>query len=118
MKLLQASSLAVVQALSIVVAQSALASPSGQFEPAKCSFNGSMLGSCSVMQSYINRAGGWTIKIRKSGGKVFVFRQENKAAGDPFRDSSGKIWSESYDSRSRRQSFFNQSTKESIIIQY
>lgn len=99
-------------------AMTALASPSGKFEPVKCSFNGSQMTSCSVLNSYINRAGGWMVQIKGNGGRLYVFRQEDTAAGDPFRDSSNKVWAEAYDNSSRKQSFFNPNTNESIVIQY
>ena len=57
-------------------------------------------------------------KIKRDGTKAYVFRQENQAAGDPFRDSSGNIWAEAYDSQIRKQSFFNPNTSESIVIHY
>ena len=57
-------------------------------------------------------------KIKRNGNKVYVFRQENQSACDPYRDSVGKIWAEAYDNKTRKQSFFNPNTSESIVIQY
>ena len=51
----------------------ALSSPSGKYEPAMCRFNGSAFQSCQVLYSYINRAGGWMVKIMNRQGTVYVF---------------------------------------------
>jgi len=94
----------------------ALSSPSGKYEPAMCRFNGSAFRSCQVLDSYINRAGGWMTKIMKRQGTVYVFRQESSAAGDPYRDSKGQIWTTAYDSSNNTRTFINPKTGESIVV--
>ena len=93
----------------------ALSSPSGKYEPAMCRFNGSAFQSCQVLYSYINRAGGWMVKIMNRQGTVYVFRQEDQQT-DPFRDSKGQVVAHAYDNSNSSVSFFNPETGESIVV--
>ena len=92
----------------------ALSSPSGKYEPAMCRFNGSAFQSCQVLYSYINRAGGWMVKIMNRQGTVYVFRQEDQRT-DPYRDSKGQVVHD-HENSNGSVSFFNPETGESIVV--
>ena len=55
-------------------------------------------------------------KIKREGSRLYVIGLETQAVCDSYRNSSGKIWAEAYDCKTRKQSFLNPDASESVII--